>query len=444
MESSSVCTEKKCIVIFGASGDLTKKKLIPALHELYLKNRIPPGTMILGCGRSNYRDSSFRDKFKISENFKKILFYRRGYSGIVEYIKNKGSFSKIIAFLALPPAAYIDVIKDAFSKNSNPGINLVIEKPFGHDYPSSVELNNVLKEYFPEKQIFRIDHYLAKEPVQNILIFRFANSIFEPVWNNKYIESIQINSLEKNGIEERGKYFDSAGIIRDMVQNHLFQLLSLLTMDMPASLSSEDISRRKLDIIKNLEVESFQKYQYEGYLEEKNIPSESSTETYVELKLKIKNYRWAGTPIYIRTGKAVNRNGTEIGIRFKKLPDILFNKNGSLTENVIVFKVQPSEGIIIDLVNKIPGWEGSLTSTNLSFCYKSAFKNEVPEAYQRLLCDAIHGDKTLFVSSEETESAWRVLEKILGKSNLKYHKQGDLPQTGSINWINFEKYRDIC
>jgi len=433
------------IVILGASGDLTRRKLVPVLYALYVQGKIDDSNVIIGSGRSSYTDEQFRKRFDVSGRFAAHLFYRRYTAGLREYIRSKGNFEKVIFFLSLPPSTYAHTVKELAAEGFCGEISLIIEKPFGYDYNSARELNRKLTACFKESQIFRIDHYLAKEAVQNILVFRFANSIFYPVWNSRYVESIQINALESTGITERGAYFDKAGIIRDMVQNHLLQLLCLLTMEAPVSLDPEDIRRQKTNVLRSITIDEIRRFQYEGYQEEKGVAENSTTETYAELKLTIDNYRWYRTPVYIRTGKAVHRHGTEIGIRFKPLPRLLFNETGAIPPNHIIFKIQPAEGIIFDVSSKVPGTDDEIAGTHMNFCYRDSFAGESPEAYQRLLYDALRGDHTLFVSAEETETSWKLFEGLLDKGDLKYYKPGTLPGSDfPVDWIDFDKYAPLC
>ncbi len=438
--------ENCAIVILGASGDLAKRKLVPALGRLFDRKVIDNNSIIVGSGRSEFDDVSFREKFVgVSDEFRSTIFYHKGIEGIKKFINSKGSFQRIIFFLALPPSVYASTARELSEEGVHKHCSLIIEKPFGYDYASARRLNLELAEYFEDFQIYRIDHYLAKEAVQNILVFRFANYLFSEVWNNKYIDSIQINAFEEIGVENRGAYFDKSGIIRDMVQNHLIQLLSLLTMEAPVDLTSEEIKIQKLSILKALDVKECCRYQYEGYLEEDGVDKESRTETYAELKLLIDNMRWSGVPIYIRTGKSLNRKGTEIGVKFKSLPKVLYNKSGDIEENKIIFKIQPAEGIVLDLASKIPGSDIQVTNTNMSFCYRDSFDSEIQEAYQRLLFDALKGDKTLFVSAEETELSWKAFDHIFKDTSLKYYKKGVVPDSClGEKWIPFENYASIC
>lgn len=433
------------IVILGASGDLASRKLIPALEALYTKGKLCSSTAIIGCGRTSFTNETFRTHFSASKEFSSHLYYHQYIPGLKDFINSLGSFSRIIFFLAQPPSAYGPTARELVAEGFSNEVSLIIEKPFGYDYDSAKALNSELSACFTEDQIFRIDHYLGKEAVQNIMVFRFANAIFNPVWNSKYIESIQISALESSGIHERGGYFDRTGIIRDMVQNHLIQLLALITMEPPVSLDSEEIKAQKMNLLKSVAVEEIYRYQYDGYLSERGVRPDSTTETYAELKLSINNFRWSGLPIYIRTGKAVHRHGTEIGIRFKALPKLLFNVNGEIPPNQIIFKIQPAAGIVVDLASKIPGTDEQITRTYMNFCYKGSFMTESPEAYQRLLFDALKGDHTLFVSAAETELSWSLFEGLLDRGDVSIYPRGQLPRSNfDIEWIDFDKYVSFC
>jgi glucose-6-phosphate 1-dehydrogenase len=437
--------DKCAVIILGASGDLSKRKLVPALEALYKQKKLCEGSVIIGSGRSSFTDEEFRSRFPIDLEFAKYIFYHQYIQGLKSYIYSKGTFDRIVFFLSLPPVAYGPTIRELIDEGFEKEISVIIEKPFGYDYASSKALDNELNTYLKESQIYRIDHYLAKEAVQNIMVFRFANSLFNPVWNSSCVESIQISALEKEGIVERGTYFDGAGIIRDMIQNHLLQLLSILTMEPPVSLKADDIKAQKVSVLRTFRIEECYRYQYDGYLKEKDIQSNSKTETFAEMRLSINNFRWTGVPVFIRTGKAAHRRGTEIGIRFKKIPNILFNEEGNLTPNQIIFKIQPAEGIILDIHSKIPGTDDQITQTNMNFCYRDSFNTNIPEAYQRLLFDVLRGDHTLFVSSAETETAWKLVDGILDKGSVDVYDPGYLPQSKlGVNWIDFDKYVSFC
>ncbi len=433
------------IVILGASGDLASRKLIPALDALYKQGKICSSTVIIGCGRTAFTRDGFRDHFTASQEFKELLYYHQYIPGLKKFINSLGSFSKIVIFLAQPPSAYGLTARELSAEGFSSEMSLIIEKPFGYDYDSARALNSELSAYFTEDQIFRIDHYLGKEAVQNIMVFRFANSIFNPVWNSQYIESIQISALEDISIVERGAYFDKTGIIRDMVQNHLLQLLALLTMEAPVNLDSDEVKIQKINLLKTITIDEIYRYQYEGYRAERGVDPESITDTFAELKLSINNFRWSGLPVYIRTGKSVHRRGTEIGIRFKSLPKLLFNAKGEMPPNQIIFKIQPAEGIVLDLATKIPGTDEEITRTFMNFCYSSTFSKESPEAYQRLLFDALRGDHTLFVSASETEIAWFLFKGLLNDKGLTIYQEGKLPESKlNVQWIDFDKYVPFC
>ena len=297
------------IVILGASGNLAKKKLMPALHVLHRRGRLPDACLVIGCGRTVHSNESFRKEFDVTEAFSASVVYKTGINGLWNFISSQftslgypGEFD-VMFFMALPPSAYektsAELLAEGFSNNAR----LVVEKPFGYDFESARLLNSALLGNFTEDRIFRIDHYLAKEAVQNILVFRFANMIFDASWNSHCIESIHINALETFGVGDRGAYFDKSGIIRDMVQNHLIQLLCLIAMDAPVSLSPEDIRQQKLQILRALRIESCVCSQYESYNEEPGVPSASTTPTFVELQLSVNTMRWSGVPIYIRAGR---------------------------------------------------------------------------------------------------------------------------------------------
>ena len=432
---------KTAIIIPGASGDLARRKLVPALDVLYQRNRLGPDPVIIGSGRSAFTDDSFRKRFAVSGDFSRRLHYHQNLSGLKSFIATFGAFERVVFFLSLPPSAYGPTAREIHDEGFRDEAAIIIEKPFGYDSASAHALNSQLSPFFDESQIYRIDHYLAKEAVQNILVFRFANSIFYPVWNSRYIESIQINALESKGIVERGAYFDGAGIIRDMVQNHLLQLLALLTMEAPVTLHPDDIRAQKITILRSLKVRQCHRYQYYDYHNEHGVAPDSTTETYAELQLSINNFRWAGVPVFIRTGKAVHRHGTEIGIRFKTMPRLLFNEEGKLNPNQIVFKIQPAEGIILDIQSKIPGTDKDVTRSTMNFC----FAGSIPEAYQRLLYDVLRGDHTLFVSAGESEIAWDVVEPVLDKGETDFYKKGTLPPGKlPVNWIDFDGYQEYC
>ncbi|MCB0323609.1 MAG: glucose-6-phosphate dehydrogenase, partial [Bdellovibrionales bacterium] len=380
-------------------------------------------------------------RFDVSEGFRSILYYHQGLEGMREYLNKKGEFDRIVFFFSLPPKVYASTAKELVDEGFGAESSIIIEKPFGHDYESAVALNKEITQYFSEHQIYRIDHYLGKETVQNILVFRFANSLFEPIWNSRYIESIQISAFETIGTEGRAQYFDSSGIIRDMAQNHLMQLLCLVTMEPPITLAADDIRSAKVNVLRTLTIEDCHRWQYEGYRNEEGVAPDSETETYAELKMRINNYRWNRVPIYLRTGKYMPRKGTEIGIQFRTLPQLLFNEAGALPANNIIIRIQPNEGIFVDMLNKVPGTDQTLQQTSMKYTYRDAFDEEIPEAYQRLLLDVLRGDQTLFVSGEETEESWKLFNGFLDQGEVSIYRRGKVPTSRfAVNWIDFEEY----
>lgn len=437
--------ERCAIVILGASGDLARRKLMPALNDLFLKGKICDSCIVVGAGRTPFTTESFRSRFELSPHFSNNIFYHHLIPGLKDFIFSKGDFSRIVIFVSQPPAAYGSTARTLACEGFSNETSIVIEKPFGYDLDSAVTLNSELASCFSENQIFRIDHYLAKEAVQNIMVFRFANLLFNPVWNSNFISEIQINATEDQGIFERGSYFDSSGIIRDMVQNHILQLLCLVTMEPPLSLAPDDVKAHKIDILRSIKIEELHRYQYEGYRSEKDVNPASTTETFAELRLSINNLRWSGMPVFIRTGKAVNRKGTEIGVRFKKLPKLLFNESGKLSNNQIIFKIQPAEGIIVDIHSKEPDTDNEIKRTFLNFCYRDTFEKKPPEAYEKLLYDVLRGDHTLFVSAAETETAWSLFQGFLNRKELEFYKKGELPKSKlDVEWIDFDHYSQFC
>lgn len=433
------------LVICGMSGDLSRVKLMPALKQLHRLGQLADVAAVVGTGRGAISHPELLEAFGLEERgFGGMVHYHQGITGLRSWLAEKFNASEVVFFLALPPEVYAKTVRELYDEGFGGECRLVIEKPFGYDFATAVELNKSLRGNYREDQIYRIDHYLAKDAIQNILVFRYTNTIFQPIWNNHYIEEIQISATETAGIRQRGAYFDHAGIIRDMVQNHLTQLLCLLTMEAPASLSAEDIRAEKLSVLKTLKMERFQRFQYEGYRQEPGVAPDSLTDTYAELELSINNFRWAGVPIHLRTGKAAERDGIEIAIIFKPQPRILYNHDGSLERNRIVFKVQPSAGIIIDISSKVPGGDFTVTGANLAFCYRD-LAPVIPDAYLKLLVDAIKGDHTLFVSAEETELAWAVYADALVPGPVTTYPRGSDPDAGFCpEWTDFSGYQDYC
>ena len=452
------------LVIFGASGDLTSRKLIPALCNLAEDNYLPENFVVIGSSRSKLSDEEFRAKVYegirkysrrpisqlVWEGFAKNLYYQPCNGEVLgdfEALKQRmetlaeGTTERFnyVYYLAMAPQFFgpiasnlkeVGLIEDVNSLTRRTSV--VVEKPFGHDTQSARELNARLRKSLAEEQIFRIDHYLGKETVQNILVFRFANGIFEPLWNRKYIDHIQISVCEDIGIGNRAAYFDQNGILRDIIQNHVLQMLSLLCIEPPNSLSDangiRDEKSKVLRSIKRMTAEEVRlntvRAQYVegvvagesvcGYLNEKGVAADSKTETYVALKLEIDNWRWSGVPIYIRAGKRLAKRITEIKVYFNKAPDSLFKGRqvGDLEHNVLTIQVQPKEGMSLRISSKQPGPRFKLRPVEMDFTYDSSFGVASPEAYERLLLDVMKGDPTLFTRDDEIEESWELLAPI--------------------------------
>jgi glucose-6-phosphate 1-dehydrogenase len=455
--------EPSVMVIFGASGDLTKRKLIPAIYNLSRERLLPSGFTVVGFARRPIGDEGFRknmlegiNQFSRSRPAQSAVWntfaaglcylqgdfddpnaYRELKSLLERLDQERGTGGNRVFYLATPPSAYSEIIHHLGESGlAQPGkpdawCRIIVEKPFGRDLESARELNQQLAQVFREDQIYRIDHYLGKETVQNILVFRFANGIFEPIWNRRYVDHVQITVSESIGVEGRGKYYDESGALRDMVQNHMLQLLSLVAMEPPVTFGADDVRNEKVKVlhaVRPMRPADVPKLtvrgQYGpgtigaedvvGYREEPGVDLNSSTETYVALKLIVDNWRWADTPFYLRTGKRLPRRVTEIAIQFKKAPLMLFGHAAdSLEPNVLVLRIQPNEGIALRAGAKVPGPTIQIRSINLDFMYGLQFGVEQPEAYERLLLDCMLGDSTLFTRSDEVETAWRLLMPIL-------------------------------
>jgi len=450
------------IVIFGASGDLTHRKLMPALYDLYRAKLLPENFFIVGSARTRWNDKIFRERvldiLKEKEKPDPLLhkkFVKHLYYCCVEY-SGAGDFRSLVAlmkeldvkhdskrnvicYFATPPNIYCDLVRQlaqvgmiSKAKSGKPWIRAVFEKPFGHDLESARKLNQEILKVLDETQIYRIDHYLGKETVQNILMFRFANTIFEPLWNRHYIDHVQITASEILGIEHRAGYYDQAGILRDMFQNHMFQLLTLIAMEPPNRFEAKQYHDQKLKVAKAIRAIPKNKMrefivlgQYGGgkvggrkvlaYRKEKGVPRHSTTETFAALKLFIDNPRWKGVPFYLRSGKRLNHPMTEIGIHFKQVPHPIFThlKTDQYAPNVLSFRIQPNEGIFLSFEAKCPGPRLRMASLHLGFNYKDAFKTKLMGAYERLLLDCIRGDQMLFVREDMVDVSWRFITSIL-------------------------------
>ncbi|MFW5755073.1 MAG: glucose-6-phosphate dehydrogenase [Tangfeifania sp.] len=442
------------LVIFGASGDLTKRKLIPALYDLYLQDLLPEKFAVLGASRTKLSDEGFREKAEefLPENkkvgtFKKMLFYEPvSPSEKNDFMKLKNRLESIgekqdieanyIFYLSTPPSVYGEISKNlskaGLSKSEKHFRRLIVEKPFGTDLESAKKLNVDLLNYFDEKQVYRIDHYLGKESVQNMLVTRFSNGIFEPLWNRKYIEWVEITSAESLGVENRGGYYDHSGALRDMLQNHLLQLAGFVAMEPPVVIEADAIRNEIVKVFQSLRPiseEDVPKYvirgQYlrskirgeevKGYREEEGVNPQSRTETFVAMKFFIDNWRWGGVPFYIRTGKKLPARVTEIVIHFRQVPHHLFNNNGNSGPeyNQLVIRIQPDEGILLKFKMKTPGAGFETQTVNMDFHYSDLAEVRLPSAYERLLLDSMQGDATLYSRGDAVEEAWGFVQPIL-------------------------------
>ena len=450
------------VVIFGATGDLTRRKLLPALFRLNQQRLIPNEFAVLGTARQSMSDDEFRELGKQAltefgsedtldesawESFAKRIFYVGGEFAELETYQNlKTRLEAIdnefqtqgnrIFYLATLPDFFGLIAKQlGEAKLARPKkgswTRIIVEKPFGTDLESARKLNKELAAVFDEKQVYRIDHYLGKETVQNLLVFRFANSIFEPLWNRQYIDHIQITNAETKGVEGRGSYYEKAGALRDMIQNHVFQVTSLIAMEPPAALSASAVRDEKAKALQSVRAfpteridELAVRGQYgpgtvlgdtvPGYREEPGVDPNSSTETFASLKMYFDNWRWAGVPFYIRSGKRLQKHVTEIAIHFKGVPHRLFtDADAPLEPNVLVIRIQPNEGITLRFAAKLPGQAMRIRPVNMDFRYGSSFGVKPPEAYERLLLDCMLGDSTLYARRDMVERGWEIVSPIL-------------------------------
>ena len=442
------------IVIFGASGDLTKRKLIPSLYSLACNNRLSNNTYLIGVGRTDYDDAHFREHLRQGakehsrftserfsaewETFAKHLSYLIGdYDDPNTYKKlakkldeldhESGTEGNRLFHMAIPPQVFTDVVeqlgKSGLNRSEKGWSRIVVEKPFGRDLKSARTLNKFLHQTFKEGQIFRIDHYLGKETVQNLLTLRFANAIFEPIWNRNYIDNVQITVAESVGIGDRGGYYDDAGILRDIFQNHMMQLLALTAIDPPVAYEPDTFRDEKVNILRAVRsVDRSLRGQYGGnnevkaYTQENKVDPNSKTATYATLKLFIDNWRWKHVPFYLRSGKRLARKSTSIAIQFKEVPHLMFavDKDEPIPPNILYLCIQPNEGISLQLQTKQPGTGMQTHSADIDYAFAQDFEErELPVAYERLLLEAISGDATLFTRADEIELAWKIIDPIL-------------------------------
>lgn len=449
------------VVIFGASGDLMHRKLMPAIYSLMHEGLLPPYFAVIGVLRRDYTDETFRAEMKeavvkfcrypLNETVWKALeegirvvkgdfaapeTYALLSKVLDECDTKRGTQGNRLFYLSTAPSQFVEITTMLKQSNLSEGKGwqrVVVEKPFGHDLPSAKELNDHLHNIFDEKEIFRIDHYLGKETVQNILVLRFSNGIFEPIWKNQHIDHVQITVAETLGVGTRGGYYEEAGAVRDMVQNHMMQLLALIAMEPPINLHAEQIRDEKVKVLRALrpiaekDVEKYTvRAQYskgylqgelvKGYREEEKVSPQSNTETFGAVKLFIDNWRWAGVPFYLRHGKRLAKSGTEIAIYFKKAPGVLFNAADSDTpieRNALIIRIQPDEGISLKFEAKVPGQALQIQSVKMDFRFGSEFGGSSPEAYERLILDAMIGDPTLFIRHDEAEQSWIFYDPII-------------------------------
>ena len=459
------------VVIFGATGDLTHRKLIPALYNIAADGELPPELAVVGFARRAKTDDEFRSELEeaarkfsrqgvhdeLWKSFASSVFYHQsefadedGYKRLAERLKQlddeRGTGGNRLFYLAVAPDQFETILQHLKAAGLNKGhhggwARVIVEKPFGTDLPSARELNGIVENAFAERDTYRIDHFLGKETAQNILVLRFANAIFEPLWNARYIDHVQITAAETLGVEGRAGYYEGAGALRDMVQNHLLQLLCLVGMEPPTDLGADSVRDEKVKVVRSLyrfsdaEVAgNVVRGQYgEGAISGKAVPAyraaekvdpNSKTETFVALRLAVDNWRWAGVPIYMRVGKRLPKSGTEISVHFKSAPGVLFNKDERAhDDNVLVIRIQPDEGISLRMDAKVPGTSFRIEPVKMDFHYGTSFGKASPEAYERLLLDAMSGDATLFARRDEVEEAWEFIDRI-----QHAWQQSDAPQ----------------
>ena len=448
-------------VIFGASGDLTRRKLLPALYNLVESGNLPDPFAVLGVARPRIDDSTFRaqmrervlqaegeplepEKWKriedrlhyVSGEFHDPQLFERLKATLEELGANYRLPPNYLFYFAVPPDLFGTIAKGlaaaGLADEKGGWRRVIIEKPFGYDLASSRALNAELSQALREPQIYRIDHYLGKETVQNLLAFRFANGIFEPVWNRRYIDHVQMTVAEEVGVETRGAYYDKAGALRDMVQNHMFQVLTLVAMEPPISFGGENVRDEKVKVLHAVQPFSAEdvrrhviRAQYDadrhgkflGYTQEPNVAADSRTETFVAMRLFIDNWRWAGVPFFLRTGKRLPKRASEISVHLKSVPPILFNSDpsGRLDSNVLSIRIQPDEGFAFGINSKVPGPRVHIYPVQMDFHYGSTFGGTSPEAYERLLLDVMAGDATLFMRRDAVEAAWKWVTPILNR-----------------------------
>jgi glucose-6-phosphate 1-dehydrogenase len=457
MSTANPSINPATIVIFGASGDLTQRKLVPALHSLTCRGLLPQAARVIGVARTQLSDAAFRDRLytgvgpyetqleqemetacelRLCEQWSKFVgrysylpggygdadTYRRLAEQLAQSTADLGATGNALFYLATPPSLYPKIIEQLGQARLNRSAagwrRVIIEKPFGHDLESARKLNEHVHRVFDEEQVYRIDHYLGKETVQNILTLRFANAIFEPLWNQKYVDHVQITVAESLGVGHRAGYYDQAGVLRDMFQNHLLQLLTLTAMEPPAMFEANGLRDEKVKTLRAIDPAAVRSVrgQYRGYRDELGVDPESQTPTYAALRLGVNNWRWAGVPFYLRSGKSMAAKASEIAVQFRRVPHLMFPTppGKHITPNILSLCIQPDEGIHLHFEAKEPGAGMQTRSVDMEFHYAEDFgPSALPDAYERLLLDAMQGDASLFARSDEIELAWRVIDPIL-------------------------------
>ena len=470
-------TPDPCVmVIFGASGDLTKRKLLPAVYTLFKEHLVPPNFSVVGFSRSPMSDDEFRSKMRegveefggpvdtatwqkfaaglryISAHPHHPEEYAKLTAVLSELDRERGTGSNRVYYLAVPPSSFQPIVRNlqsaGLAESEKGWARVIIEKPFGHDLESAKALNRELDGVFHEEQVYRIDHYLGKETVQNLLVFRFANGIFEPIWNRRYVDHVQITAAETLGVENRASYYEEAGALRDMVQNHMLQLLTMTAMEPPVSFEADTVRTEKLKVLRAIRPLCGEdaphcavRGQYAagrvgsekvaGYRQESGVDPNSKTETFAAVKLYVENWRWAGVPFYLRAGKRLARHATEIAVQFKQPPLRLFDGARSLPPNLIAVRIQPDEGIALRFSAKQPGPATHVRDVTMEFGYSTAFGMASANAYERLLLDCMLGDPTLFSSSKFVELGWSLVTPILEAWN---QPAPDFPNYAAGSW----------
>jgi glucose-6-phosphate 1-dehydrogenase len=476
------------VIIFGASGDLTSRKLIPALFSLHQKGRLPKDTRVIGVSRTKFSSEDWRKELTTStqkfagkdfdgsawQTFVKNIFFHSGnidqpndFNALGKFLSDLegGPGATRVYYLATAPSLYQTAIANlgaAGLSNEAQGVRrIVIEKPFGTDLKSAQELNRAVHKVFAEKQVYRIDHYLGKETVQNILVLRFANSIIEPLWNRRYIDHVQITVAEEVDVDRRAAYYDSSGVLRDMFQNHLLQLLMITAMESPARYTSEFIRDEKVKVLRAIKpmtggdfARDTVRGQYEGYRQANGVPPDSQAATFAALKLHVENWRWQGVPFYLRSGKVMSCRTSQIVIQYREPPIMMFREGprSHFDTNKLVIQIQPAEGIQLHFQTKVPDAGMQLQTTDLNFEFASEFKATMPDSYQRLLLDAMNGDASLFARSDEVEVAWSIIDPILAAWQspaappLEFYARGDWGPAACDAWMKAQgrEWFDVC